>query len=136
MCLTNSFYLWKAKKMFLNIDKQNLLVKQCLLWKPNIQTYLTSKISNVCQTRLVGAQNSGYTCDFLLVMATRHCQICSATKVEGGYRCSQVSLMMQKVQFDEILQHCLVKFVSKPALGYTCNILVSQSLQVKKEVLY
>ena len=40
--------------MFLNIDKQNLLVEQCLSWKPNIQAYLTSKISNVCQTRLAG----------------------------------------------------------------------------------
>ena len=104
--LDKQVLLVESKKMFLNIDKQNLLVKQCLLWKPNMQTYLTSKISNVCQTRLVGAQNSGYTCDFLLVLATRHCQICSATKVEGGYRCSQVSNifnMMQKVQFDEYL---------------------------------
>ena len=42
--------------MFLNIDKQNLLVKQCLSWKPNIQAYFTSKISNVCQIRLTGAK--------------------------------------------------------------------------------
>ena len=90
--LDKKFLYVESEKMFLNIDKQNLLVEQCLSWKPNIQAYLTSKIPNVCQTRLAGAQNSGYTCDFLLVLATRHCQICPATKVEGGYRCSQVSL--------------------------------------------
>ena len=33
-----------------NIDKQNVLLNQCLSWWPNAQAYLTSKIQNVCQT--------------------------------------------------------------------------------------
>ena len=34
-------------KNFKNIDKQNVLVKQCLLWWPNGQACLTSKGRNV-----------------------------------------------------------------------------------------
>ena len=51
--------LVESKQLFFNTDKQNLLVKQCLSWKPNalpnVQAYLTRKSSNVCQTLLTGA---------------------------------------------------------------------------------
>ena len=56
MCLTNIFFIVMSKnvlKSFKNIDKQNLLVKQCLSWLPNAQACLTSKIGNVCQVVLV-----------------------------------------------------------------------------------
>ena len=42
-----------SKKFFKNIDKQNVLVKQCLLWWPNGQACLTSKVTNVWQTMFV-----------------------------------------------------------------------------------
>ena len=45
-------------KSFKNVDKQNVLIKQCFSWWPNAQACLTSKIRNVCQTmsaRLCGA---------------------------------------------------------------------------------
>ena len=38
---------------FKNIDKQNVLVKQCLSWWPNGQACLTSKVRNVWQTMFV-----------------------------------------------------------------------------------
>ena len=47
MCLTNIFCLW-----------QNVLLKQCWQWWPNIKVCLISKILNVCQAtfvRLAGA---------------------------------------------------------------------------------
>ena len=39
-------------KSFKNVDKQNVLVKQCLSWWPDVQACLTSKIGNVCQAML------------------------------------------------------------------------------------
>ena len=38
---------------FKNIDKQNVLVKQCLSWWPNAQACLTSKVRNVWQAMFV-----------------------------------------------------------------------------------
>ena len=40
-------------KSFKNIDKQNVLVKQCLSWWPNGQACLTSKVRNVWQAMFV-----------------------------------------------------------------------------------
>ena len=40
-------------RSFKNIDKQNMLVKQCLSWWPNRQACLTSKVRNVRQTMSV-----------------------------------------------------------------------------------
>ena len=52
-----TFFACDKQKVFLksfkNIEKQNVLVKQCLSWWPNGQACLTSKVRNVCQTMFV-----------------------------------------------------------------------------------
>ena len=82
----------------------------------------------------------GYTCDFLLQLATWHPQSCSATEVKGGCTCSQMSLISatccKKLNSMNILQHCPSDFVAEPVSGYTCDIVVSQFLQHQEEVLY
>ena len=57
-----TFFACHKQKIFLksfkNVDKQNVLIKQCFSWWPNAQACLTRKIRNVCQTmsaRLSGA---------------------------------------------------------------------------------
>ena len=60
----------------------------------------------------------GYTCDFLLVMAIRHPQSCSATEVVGGCKCSQVFVVSAKCckKFNSIYipQHCPSDVVAEP----------------------
>ena len=91
--------------------------------------------------RLYGNQASsrGYTCSFLLALATRRPQSFSATEVEGDCKCSQASsisaIRCKKFNTMNILQHCPSDFVAVPIPGYTCNNLVSRSLQHQNEVL-
>ena len=48
-----TFFACDKQKMFLksfkNVDKRNVLVKQCLSWWPDGEAYLTSKVRNVYQ---------------------------------------------------------------------------------------
>ena len=58
---------------FKNIGKQDVLVEQCLSWRPNVQGCLTGKIRNVCQTMsvlLAGALQE----HFLFVTSKNVCQ--------------------------------------------------------------
>ena len=64
-----------------------------------------------------------YTCNFLLVMAIRHPQSCSAAEVVPGCKCSQVSVVSAKCckKFNSIniLQHCPSDVVAEPSTpGY------------------
>ena len=80
----------------------------------------------------------GYICTFLLALGTQHPQSCFATEAEGGCTCSQVfpvsATCCRKFYSMNILRHCPSDFVAELVPGYTCNFLVSQSLQHLKEV--
>ena len=77
---------------------------------------------------------------FLLALANRHPQSCSATEVEGGCTCSQVSLISaaccKTFNSMNILQYCPSDFYCKTYLWlHACNILVSQSMEHQKKCL-
>ena len=80
----------------------------------------------------------GYTCDLLLVLATQHPKSGPATVVEGDCKCSQLppisATCCKRFNSMNILQHRFSDFVTEAAPGYTCNILVSRSLQHQKKV--
>ena len=63
---------------------------------------------------------------FLLTLATRYIQSCSATKVEGGCKSSQVTLKSATCcrKFDSMntLQHCRNDFVATFLFHNPCNI--------------
>ena len=63
----------------------------------------------------------GHTCHFLLTLATRHPQSRSATEIEDGCMCSQVSPISatcsRKFNSMNVLQHCPSNLVAEPALA-------------------
>ena len=66
---------------------------------------------------------------FLLALAIRHLQSCSATKVKGGWTCSQVSPISAVCckEFNS-LQHYPSDVVAKPTPGHTCATFWSHNL--------
>ena len=51
-CARQIFSAFDKQKMSLKLDKNNVLVKQCLSCWSNVQACLTSKIQNVCKEML------------------------------------------------------------------------------------
>ena len=124
----NTSGIYRVPKKLYLILRLNLSVTKMLVIPDSTDMY-----------KSFSTESRGYTCHFLLALATRHSQTCSATEVEGGCTCIQVSVISttccKKFNSMNIPQHCPSDFVAEPAPGYTSNIVISQLLQHKKEVL-
>ena len=78
----------------------------------------------------------GYTCDFLLALATRHPQSCPATEVKGVCKCRQVSptsaTCCKKINSMNILQHCPSDFVTETPLATRATFWFHDPCNIRK----